>query len=90
MLRRPVAVPLVKCFNSQCTVEKGNGFTFMRSADQLDPGSSVANLRALWRKKLFVSMFRPLMLNAKCCEKPPWSGPKAEGRILDIALHIVL
>ena len=77
-------------FNSQCTVEKGNGFAFMRSADQLDPASSVANLHALWRKKLFVSMFRPLMLKAKCRQKPPWSGPKAEGRILDIGLDVVL
>ena len=90
MLRRPVAVPLVKCFNSQCTVEKGNGFAFMRSADKLDPGSSVANLHALCRKKLFVSMFRPLLLKAKCCQRSPWSGPKAEGRIPDIGLHVVL
>ena len=88
-------MPLVKCFNGQCTAEKGNGFAFMRSAEQLDPVQldpvqlDPVQLSCKSSCTLEEKVVR-VHVQAKCRQKSPSSGPTAEGRILDTGLHVVL
>ena len=63
---------------------------FMRSADQLDPVQLSCKSSCTLEEKVVRVHVQALMLKAKCRQKPSWSGPEAEGRILDTGLHVVL